>query len=96
MRAEPPADDAVPLDDGVVWTASGSDLPRTRATPRPIHPSGLPRGPHSASVTRGVLRMRLAFHDSSSVMTSSRRRRARAQIAVGLGLPSLVNVVSRM
>src|SRR5689334_23689011 len=52
-----------------------------------------------ASVTRGVLRIRLTFHDFSWVMTRSRSPRClsrAAQIGVGLGLPSLVNVVSRM
>ena len=49
-----------------------------------------------AIVTRGVLRIRLTFHDFSSVMTSSRSPSTAAQIGVGLGRPSLVNVVSRM
>src|SRR6185312_3632425 len=53
-----------------------------------------------ASVTRGVLRIHLTFHDFSWVMTRSRsfsRSFSKAaQIGVGLGLPSLVKVVSRM
>ena len=38
-----------------------------------------------ASVTRGVLRIRLTFQDFSWVVTSSRPRRLAAQIGVGLG-----------
>ena len=52
-----------------------------------------------ASVTRGVLRIRLTFQDFPSVMTSSRSPLSlskAAQIGVGLGRPSLVKVVSRM
>ena len=47
-------------------------------------------------VTRGVLRMRLTFQDCSWVIATRPSPRGAAQMAVGLGLPSLVNVVSRM
>src|SRR5262245_40513846 len=57
---------------------------------------GLPRTSQIATVTRGVLRIRLTFHESPSVMTSRRSRSGAAQITVGLERPSLVNVVSRM
>jgi hypothetical protein len=47
-------------------------------------------------VTRGVLRIRFTFHDVSCVMTTNRSPSGAAQMAVGFGLPSFVNVVSRM
>src|SRR6516165_873869 len=56
---------------------------------------GRPRMLQVASVTRGVLRIRLTFQDFDSVMTSSRSPSAAAQIGTGLGLPSLVKVVSK-
>ena len=59
-------------------------------------PFGFPRRSHTAMVTRGVLRMRLTFHDFSWVIATRRSPSGAAQIGVGLGLPSLVNVVSRM
>ncbi len=59
-------------------------------------PLGLPLRSHSAMVTLGVLRMRLTFQDCSPVMAIRRPPSAMAQMAVGLGLPSLVKVVSRM
>ena len=40
--------------------------------------------------------MRLVFHDPSSVITTIRSPSGTPQMAVGLGLPSLVNVVSSM
>ena len=49
-----------------------------------------------ASVTRGVLRIRLTFHELPWVITNSRSWSTAAQIGVGLGRPSLVKVVSRM
>ena len=49
----------------------------------------------TASVTRGVLRIRFTFHAFSSLMTSSRSPSEAAQTGVGLGRPSLVKVVSR-
>src|ERR1700756_4021039 len=57
---------------------------------------GRPRMVQVASVTRGVLRIRLTFQDFDSVMTSSRSPSAAAQIGTGLGLPSFVKGVSRM
>src|SRR5215213_11122392 len=65
------------------------------ATASTASPLGLPTRSHSAIVTRGVLRMRLTFHDDSWVMTTRPSPLGAAQIAVGLGRPSLVNVVSR-
>src|SRR6478672_5402773 len=59
-------------------------------------PLGLPLLSHGAMVTRGVLRIRLTFQDCSWVMTTNRSPAGAAQMAVGFGLPSLVNVVSRM
>ena len=47
-------------------------------------------------VTRGVLLIRLVFHDPASVLISSLPSLGTPQMAVGLGLPSLVKVVSRM
>ena len=47
-------------------------------------------------VTRGVLLIRLVFHDPASVLTSSLPSSGTAQMGVGLGLPSLVKVVNRM
>ena len=47
-------------------------------------------------VTRGVLRIRLTFQDVSCVIATRPSPAGAAQMAVGLGLPSLVNVVSRM
>ena len=47
-------------------------------------------------VTRGVLRIRLTFHDFSWLIATRPSPRGAAQMAVGLGVPSLVNVVSRM
>ena len=38
----------------------------------------------------------MTFQDFAWVMTSSRSPSGAAQMAVGLGLPSFVNVVSRM
>jgi hypothetical protein len=55
---------------------------------------GFPSEPDLTSVTRWVLRMRLTFHELSSVMTSSRSPSGAPQIAVGFGVPSLVKVVS--
>src|SRR5882757_2643037 len=78
------------------WTAMASDLSRTLATASIESLFGLPRGSQIASVTRGVLRIRRTFHESSSVTTKRRSPSGAAQIAVGYGLPSLVNVVSRM
>ena len=57
---------------------------------------GCPPLSQIASVTRGVLRIRLTFHEFAPVMTSRRSSLLAAQIAVGLARPSLVNVVSRM
>src|SRR6476661_7771408 len=59
-------------------------------------PLGLPVRSHLAMVTRGVFRMRLIFQDCSWVITTRPSPEGAAQMAVGLGLPSLVNVVSRM
>src|SRR5690242_4497373 len=44
-------------------------------------------------VTRGVLLMRLVFHEPSSVEISSLPSSYTPQTVVGFGLPSLVNVV---
>src|SRR5260370_1410146 len=77
-------------------TAVASDLSRILATASIESLFGLPRGSQIARVTRGVLRIRLTFHGVSWVMTSNRSPSGAAQMAVGLGLPSLVNVVSRM
>src|ERR1700751_1767582 len=57
---------------------------------------GRPRRVQVASVTRGVLRIRLTFHDFSSEITSNRSPSTADQIGVGLGRPSLVKGVSRM
>src|SRR6478752_4697911 len=59
-------------------------------------PLGLPVRSHLAMVTRGVFRMRLTFQDCSWVITTRSSPCGAAQMAVGLGLPSLVNVVNRM
>src|ERR1700722_18449913 len=56
---------------------------------------GFPCMSQIASVTRGVLRIRLTFHDFPWVIISRRSPSLAAQIAVGLGRPSLVKVVSR-
>ena len=69
-------------------------VPRMVATASTGSPLTLPVRSHSAMVTRGVLRMRLTFHESLPVITRARSPSAAIQIAVGLGLPSLVNVVS--
>src|SRR6516162_8268316 len=78
------------------YTAPVWDLSRIAA----VHPTaslvGRPPMVQVASVTRGVLRIRLTFHDFAPVMTSSRSPSAAAQIGTGLGRPSLVKVVSKM
>src|ERR1700730_6275433 len=77
------------------YTSPVCDLSRMVAVASVASLFGLPRTSHTASVTRGVLRIRLTFHEPSSVMTSSRSPSGAAQIGVGLGRPSLVNVVNR-
>jgi hypothetical protein len=47
-------------------------------------------------VTRGLLRIRLTFHDFASVITSNRSLSGAAQTGVGFGRPSLVKLVSKM
>jgi hypothetical protein len=54
----------------------------------------LPNAALLAIVTLGVLLIRFVFHDPSSVMTSSLSPSGTPQIGVGLGRPSLVNVVN--
>src|ERR1700758_276535 len=54
---------------------------------------GLPSAVLRAIVTRGVFLIRLVFHDPSSVITKSLSPSGTPQIGVGLGRPSLVNVV---
>lgn len=55
-----------------------------------------PRTLQVASVIRGLLRIRLTFHAFPADIASSRSPSAAAQMGVGLGRPSLVNVVNRM
>lgn len=50
----------------------------------------LPRTSQTASVTRGVLRMRRTFHELVSVHTSSSPFSGAAHTAAGLARPSLV------
>src|ERR1700744_1847505 len=57
-------------------------------------PFGWPPISQTASVTRGVLRIRFTFHDFSWVMTSSRSPWGGAQTGVGFGAHALVKVVS--
>ena len=56
---------------------------------------GVARRSQTASVTRGVLRIGLTFHDFSWLMTSNRSPSEAAQTGVGLGRPSLVKVVNK-
>src|SRR6478752_4370114 len=67
-----------------------------RAMASTASPLGFPLRSHFAMVTRAVFRIRLTFHDFSCVITTRPSPSGAAQIAVGLGRPSLVNVVSRM
>src|SRR4051794_6167502 len=78
------------------YVAPLADLSRIAAVASTASPLGLPVRSHGAMVTRALLRIRLTFHDFSSVMTTNRSPAGAAQMAVGLGRPSLVNVVSRM
>ncbi len=71
-----------------------SDSGSIRATASTGSPFTLPSTPHFWIVTRGVLLMRLVFHDPLSVLITSLSPSGTPQIGVGLGLPSLVNVVS--
>ena len=70
-----------------------SDFGRLRATASTGSPLTLPSTPHFWMVTRGVLLMRLVFHDPSSVLINSLPPEGTPHTGVGLGLPSLVNVV---
>src|SRR4029077_14660428 len=78
------------------YVAPLADLSRIAAVASTASPLTLPLRSHGAMVTRGVLRIRLTFQDFSWVMTTRPSPAGAAQMAVGLGLPSLVNVVSRM
>src|SRR5689334_20433104 len=71
-----------------------SDLGRFLATACTGSPLGLPRALDFWMVTRGVFLIRLVFHDPSSVEISSLSPSRTPHTGVGLGLPSLVNVVS--
>src|SRR5580693_4883712 len=71
-----------------------SDLGSTRATASTSSLFGLPNAALFAIVTRGVFLIRLVFHDPSPVITRSLLPSGTPQIGVGLGRPSLVNVVS--
>jgi hypothetical protein len=93
VRIEPPGVIPVPLEHGVV------DAPRLRLRQDSrdgldLFALGLPNAALLAIVTRGVLLIRFVFHDPSSVMTSSLSPSGTTQIGVGLGWPSLVNVVN--
>ena len=65
-----------------------------RATASTGSPLALPSAPAFWMVTRGVLLIRLVFQDPSSVMISSLSPSGTPHTVVGLGLPSLVKVVS--
>ena len=71
-----------------------SDFGRLRATASTGSPLGLPRTPHFWIVTRGVLLIRLVFQEPSSVLINSLSPSGTPHTVVGLGRPSLVNVVS--
>ena len=71
-----------------------SDFGSFRATASTGSPLSLPSTPHFWMVTRGVLLMRLVFHEPSSVLINSLSPSGTPHTGVGLGRPSLVNVVS--
>jgi hypothetical protein len=71
-----------------------SDFGRLRAIASTGSPLGLPRAVDFWIVTRGVLLIRLVFHEPSSVEISSLSPSRTPHTVVGLALPSLVNVVS--
>src|SRR5690349_4537975 len=71
-----------------------SDFGRLRATASTGSPLTFPSTPHFWMVTRGVLLMRLVFHDPSSVLISSLPSCGTPHTGVGFGRPSLVKVVS--
>src|SRR5262245_51199125 len=78
------------------YTAPLFDLSRMAAVASTASLLAFPRISQIATVTRGVLRIRLTFHESPSVMTNRRSPSGAAQITVDLARPSFVNVVSRM
>jgi hypothetical protein len=55
---------------------------------------GLPKGEHFWMVTRAVLSIRLVFQEPSSVLINSLSPSGTPHTGVGLGRPSLVNVVN--
>src|SRR6478672_7543068 len=71
-----------------------SDLGRLRATASTGSPLTAPSTPAFWIVTRGVLLIRLVFHDPSSVMMSSLSPSGTPHTVVGFALPFLVKVVS--
>ena len=67
-----------------------SDFDSIRATASTGSPLTLPKMPHFWMVTRGVMLMRLVFHEPSSVMTNGLSPSGTPQTVVGFGRPSLV------